>query len=141
MNKNLTFTIIKPHAIEHNNFGPIMELINRNGYKFRAIKMIRLNRKKAEVFYEAHKGKPFFNELIDYMTSGPIVVAVIEKKNAVKDFRVLIGNTDPTKAKLGTIRRMFAESKEANAIHGSDSEENANREINMFFTPDEIFLD
>ena len=117
-----------------------MELINRNGYKFRAIKMIKLSREKAEIFYDVHKDKPFFDELIDYMTSGPIVVAVIEKKNAVKDFRILIGSTDPTKAKLGTIRRMFAESKEANAIHGSDSDESAKREIEMFFKPEEIFV-
>ena len=140
MRPDLTFTIIKPHAIEFNNLGPIMELINRNGYKFRAIKMIWMSRKKAETFYDIHKDKTFFNELIDYMTSGPVVVAVIEKKNAVKDFRTLIGSTDPTKAKLGTIRRMFAESKEANAIHGSDSNENAKREIEMFFKPEEIFI-
>ncbi|MFA9392004.1 MAG: nucleoside-diphosphate kinase [Prolixibacteraceae bacterium] len=139
MKSNLTFTIIKPHAVLHNNLGPILELINRNGYQFRAMKMIQLNRERAKIFYEVHKEQTFFEELIDYMTSGPVVVAVIEKTNAVKDFRQLIGTTDPSKAKLGTIRRMFAESKEQNAIHGSDSTENAKREIELFFTPDEIF--
>lgn len=139
MKSNLTFTIIKPHAVEFNNLGPILELINRNGYKFRAMKMIKMNREVAEEFYDVHKNQPFFEELIDYMTSGPVVVAVIEKENAVKDFRQLIGSTDPTKAKLGTIRRMFAESKEQNAIHGSDSIENAKREIGLFFKPEEIF--
>lgn len=140
MKSNLTFTMIKPHAVEFNNLGPILEVINRNGYKFRALKMIKLSVEKAEIFYDIHKEKPFFQELLDYMTSGPVVVAVIEKENAVKDFRELIGNTDPTKAKLGTIRRMFAESKEANAIHGSDSESSAKREIGLFFTGEEIFI-
>jgi len=140
MKSNLTFTMIKPHAVEYNNLGPILEVINRNGYKFRALKMIKLSIEKAEIFYDIHKEKPFFQELVDYMTSGPVVVAVIEKENAVKDFRELIGNTDPTKAKLGTIRRMFAESKEANAIHGSDSENSAIREIGLFFTTQEIFM-
>lgn len=139
MKTDLTFTIVKPHAVENNNLGPILELINRNGYKFKAMKMIKLSRDLAEEFYNVHKDKPFFGELIDYMTSGPVVVAVVEKSNAVKDFRQLIGATDPTRAKLGTIRRMFAESKEQNAIHGSDSEENAKREIGLFFKPEEIF--
>lgn len=139
MKNNLTFTMIKPHAVEHNNLGPILELINRNGYKFKAMKMIRLSREHAESFYEVHREKIFFTELIDYITSGPVVVCVIEKKNAIKDFRQLIGATDPTKAKLGTIRRMFAESKEENAIHGSDSIQNAQREIDLFFTQKDIF--
>jgi nucleoside-diphosphate kinase len=141
MRTDLTFTIIKPHAVEYNNLGPILELINRNDYKFRAMKMIKLSREKAAVFYNVHKDKIFFTELIDYMTSGPVVVAVLEKENAVADFRELIGSTDPTKAKPGTIRRMFAESKEANAIHGSDSIENAEREINLFFETNELFFD
>lgn len=139
MNTNTTFTIIKPHAVENNNLGPILELINRNGYRFIAMKMIKMSKRVAEDFYQVHKEKIFFDELIAYMTSGPVVLAVIKKKNAIKDFRQLIGNTDPTKAKLGTIRRMFAESKEANAIHGSDSVPNAEREIKMFFKPTEIF--
>lgn len=139
MRTNLTFTIIKPHALEHNNLGPILELINRNGYKIRALKMIKMTRKLAETFYAVHNDKKFFNELTAYMISGPIVVAAIEKDNAIQDFRQLIGNTDPTKAKLGTIRRMFAESKEANAIHGSDSIENAEKEINLFFESEELF--
>ena len=141
MRSNLTFTIIRPHAIEYNNLGPIIELINRNGYKFRAMKMIKMSHHKAELFYDEHKYKPFFKELIDYMTSGPIVIAVIEKTNAVKDFRSLIGSTDPSKAKLGTLRRMFAESMKDNAIHGSDSDEHAKREIDLFFKPEEIFFE
>lgn len=140
MKSNLTFTMIKPHAVEFNNLGPILEVINRNGYKIKGLKMIKLSIEKAEIFYDIHKEKPFFQELLDYMTSGPVVVAVIEKENAVKDFRELMGNTDPRKAKLGTIRRMFAESIEANAIHGSDSESNAKREIGLFFETQEIFI-
>jgi nucleoside-diphosphate kinase len=140
MKSNITFTILKPHAVANNNLGPILEMINRNGYHFVAMKMIQLNREKAAVFYEEHREKVFFDELLDYMTSGPIVVAVIKKDNAVKDFRELIGSTDPSKAKLGTIRRMFAESKEHNAIHGSDIEKSAKREIALFFTDDEIFI-
>jgi len=139
MRTDVTFTIIKPHALQYSNMGPILELINRNGYKFIAMKMIKMDREKASSFYSEHQNKSFFTELIDYMTSGPVIVAVVQKENAVKDFRELIGNTDPAKASLGTIRRMFAESKEHNAIHGSDSDENAEREINLFFKPEEIF--
>lgn len=140
MNSNLTFTLFRPHVIEFNNLGPIIELINRNGYKFRALKMVKMSREKAGTFYEIHKEKSFFKDLINYMTSGPIVVAVIEKTNAVKDFRTLIGNTDPIKAKPGTIRHMFAETMKDNAIHGSDSDENAKREIDLFFSPEDIFI-
>ncbi len=140
MSSNLTFTMIKPHAVENNNLGPILEMINRNGYQFKAMKMIKMDEKKAVDFYIEHRDKVFFQELIDYMTSGPVVVAVLQKQNAVSDFRKLMGATDPTKAKLGTIRRMFAESKERNAVHGSDSEVSAQREINLFFSSEEIFL-
>jgi nucleoside-diphosphate kinase len=132
--------MIKPHAVENNNLGPILEMINRNGYQFKAMKMIKMDEKKAVDFYIEHRDKVFFQELIDYMTSGPVVVAVLQKQNAVSDFRKLMGATDPTKAKLGTIRRMFAESKERNAVHGSDSEVSAQREINLFFSSEEIFL-
>jgi nucleoside-diphosphate kinase len=141
MKNDVTFTIVKPHAVKFDNLGPILEMINRNGYKIRAMKMITMDREKAETFYAEHRDKVFFDELIEYMTSGPVVVAVIQKSNAVKDFRQLIGATDPSKAKLGTIRRMFAESKEHNAVHGSDSVENAKREIELFFSPHEIFLE
>lgn len=139
MAKETTFTIIKPHAVANNNLGPILEMINRNGYRFIAMKMIRLTETLAKEFYREHADKSFFQDLIDYMTSGPIVVAIVSKSNAVSDFRELIGDTDPTQAKLGTIRRMFAESKEHNAIHGSDSDESARREIALFFTDQEIF--
>lgn len=139
MRTDLTFTIVKPHAVEIDNLGPILEMINRNGYKIRAMKMIHLNKETATKFYNEHKEQDWFDHLLNYMTSGPIVVAVVQKENAVADFRELIGATDPTKAKLGTIRRMFAESKQYNAIHGSDSIENAKREMDMFFTEEEIF--
>ncbi len=138
MRTDVTFTIIKPIALKYHNMGPIFEIINRNGYMIVALKMIKMTKELASEFYKEHKERPFFQELIDYMTSGPVVVAVIQKENAVADFRELIGNTDPALAKLGTIRRMFAESKAHNAIHGSDSNENAEREINLFFKPEEI---
>jgi nucleoside-diphosphate kinase len=140
MRSDLTFTMIKPHAVVNNNLGPILEMINRNGYAVCAMKMITMSREKASEFYREHSSKPFFHELIDYITSGPVVVAIVQKENAVDDLRQLIGDTDPTRAKLGTIRRMFAESKECNAIHGSDSLENATREMEIFFHPEEIFL-
>jgi len=141
MKTELTFTIVKPKAVENNNLGLILDLINRNGFQFRAMKMIRMEREKAEKFYEEHKNQPFFKALINYMTSGPVVVAVVEKENAVSDFRQLIGSTDPANANFGTIRRMFAESKESNAVHGSDSVASAMREINLFLNPDEIISD
>jgi nucleoside-diphosphate kinase len=140
MRSDLTFTMIKPHAVINNNLGPILEMINRNGYRVCAMKMIWMSREMAAEFYSEHASKVFFDELLDYITSGPVVVAMVQKENAVYDFRQLIGDTDPTKAKLGTIRRMFAESKEYNAIHGSDSPQNAEREMNLFFRAEEIFV-
>jgi nucleoside-diphosphate kinase len=138
MSANLTFTIFKPRAVEKKNLGLMIDMIYRNGFTFKAIKMIQLDREKAGTFYQEHKNQPFFDDLINYMTSAPVVVAVLEKENAVNDFRQLIGTTDPATANFGTIRRMFALSKSANAIHGSDSDASAQREINLFFKPDEI---
>jgi nucleoside-diphosphate kinase len=139
MRTDLTFTIVKPTAFKNNYLGPIIEMINRNGFKICGLKLVQISREKAELFYETHAGKPFFDGLVQYMTSGPVVVAALQKENAVSDFRELIGNTDPAEAKPGTIRKLYAESKRANAIHGSDSDENAQREISIFFSDEEIF--
>jgi nucleoside-diphosphate kinase len=139
MRTDLTFTIVKPTALKNNYLGPIIETFNRNGFKISGLKLVQITREKAELFYDVHAGKPFFESLVQYMTSGVVVVAVLQKENAVADFRELIGNTDPSTANFGSIRRMFAESKQANAVHGSDSDENAEREISIFFTSEEIF--
>jgi len=140
MMTNLTFTIVKPTAFKNNCLGPIIEIFNRNGFKICGLKLIQISKEKAELFYNVHAEKPFFESLVQYMTSGPVVVAVLQKENAVADFREMIGNTDPIKANYGSIRKMFAESKEANAVHGSDSDENAQREISIFFSKEELFF-
>lgn len=134
MATNLTFTMIKPDAVEANNIGPILAMINKAGFKIKAMKYLRLSKEQAGSFYAVHKERPFYGELVDYMCSGPIVAAVLEKNNAVADFRTLIGATDPTKADEGTIRKLFAKSIAANAVHGSDSDENAANEANFFFS-------
>jgi nucleoside-diphosphate kinase len=134
MATNITFTMIKPDAVEANNIGPILAMMNKAGFKIKAMKYLRLSREQAGNFYLVHKERPFYGELVDYMSSGPIVAAVLEKDNAVADFRKLIGATDPTKAEEGTIRKMFAKSIAANAVHGSDSDENAAIEGSFFFS-------
>ncbi|HKC67488.1 MAG TPA: nucleoside-diphosphate kinase [Bacteroidia bacterium] len=134
MATNLTFTMIKPDAVEANNIGPILAMINKAGFKIKAMKYLSLSKEQAGNFYAVHKERPFYGELVDYMSSGPIVAAVLEKSNAVADFRTLIGATDPAKADEGTIRKMFAKSIAANAVHGSDSDENAANEANFFFS-------
>lgn len=126
--------MIKPDAVEGNNIGPILAMMNKAGFKIRAMKYLRLSREQAGQFYIVHKERPFYGELVDYMSSGPIVAAILEKDNAVADFRKLIGATDPTKAEEGTIRKIFAKSIAANAVHGSDSDENAVIEGNFFFS-------
>jgi nucleoside-diphosphate kinase len=131
---NITFTMIKPDAVEANNIGPILAMINKAGFTIKAMKYLRLSKEAAGKFYEVHKERPFYGELVDYMSSGPIVAAILEKTNAVADFRTLIGATDPTKAADGTIRKLFAKSIAANAVHGSDSDENAANEANFFFS-------
>lgn len=132
-----TLSIIKPEAVEKEYIGPILAHISQHGFHISAMKLIRLTKKMAEDFYSIHIGKPFFEGLVRHMTSGPVVVAIIEKENAVKDFRELIGNTDPFEAAEGTLRKLFAESTRKNAIHGSDSDENAIRECNFFFSSSE----
>lgn len=134
-----TFSIIKPDAVKRNLIGAILTRFEQNGFKIIASKMVRLTREQAEGFYAEHQGKEFFAPLVDYMMSSPIVVSVLEKENAVKDYRTLIGTTNPETAEEGTIRKDFALSQRENSVHGSDSIENANREIAYFFTDCEIF--
>jgi len=136
---NKTFTMIKPDAVEANNIGPILAMMNKAGFKILAMKYMRLTKEQAGMFYEVHKERPFYGELTEYMSSGPIVAAVLTKDNAVADYRKLIGATDPTKAEDGTIRKLFAKSIAANAVHGSDSVENAEIESNFFFSALERF--
>ncbi|GAB4146716.1 MAG: nucleoside-diphosphate kinase [Bacteroidia bacterium] len=136
---NRTFTMIKPDAVENNYIGPILAKINEAGFRIVAMKYTRLTAEMAGKFYEVHKERPFYGELVAYMSSGPIVAAILEKDNAVEDFRTLIGATDPAKAAPGTIRAQFAKSIAANAVHGSDSDENAAIEGNFFFSQLERF--
>lgn len=133
MKGNITFTMIKPDAVADGNTGAILSRIEGAGFRIVAMKKTQLSKADAEKFYAIHRERPFFGELVQYMTSGPIVAAILEKDNAVEDFRKLIGATDPAKAEEGTIRKMFAKSIAANAIHGSDSDENAQIEANFFF--------
>lgn len=136
---NITFTMIKPGAVKNNYTGPILKMINENGFRIKAIKMTSLTRERAEAFYAIHAGKPFFDGLVESMSSGPIIAAILEKDNAIADFRELIGNTNPEKAAEGTIRKLYAESLTANAVHGSDSDENAILEGSFFFSEMEQF--
>lgn len=138
MKDNRTFTMIKPDAFAKGNTGAIIQKITNSGFKIVALKLTQLTPEKAGEFYAIHKEKPFFQGLINFMISGPIVAAVLEKKNAVDDFRALIGATNPENAAEGTIRNLYASSVEQNAIHGSDSNENAAIEIAFHFTTDEI---
>ena len=136
---NRTFTMIKPDAVENGHIGAILEKINSAGFKIIAMKYTQLSLEKAEKFYETHSGRPFFKELVTFMSRGPIIAAILEKDNAVADFRTLIGATNPADAAKGTIRAEFAESLAKNAIHGSDSNENANIEADFHFSVDERF--
>lgn len=136
---NTTFTMIKPDATGTNNTGAIMRMIEEAGFRIVAMKKTRLSKERAGQFYAIHKARPFYDELCTYMSSGPIVPMILEKENAVEDFRKLIGATDPKKAEKGTIRNLFAKSIEANAIHGSDSDANAEIEGNFFFSSLEKF--
>ncbi len=134
MSGNITFTIIKPFAVSNGYIGPILNKIQEGGFKISAMRMLWLTRGEAERFYEVHKERPFYKDLVEFMTSGPIVVAILKKENAVEDYRKLIGATDPEIAEEGTIRKEFAESLRANAVHGSDSDENAKIESAFFFS-------
>ena len=139
MKGNRTFTMIKPDAVSKGYTAEILKKISDAGFKIIALKMTQMSRRDAELFYAVHKERPFFNELVEFMSSGPIVAAVLEKENAVEDFRTLIGSTNPAEAAEGTIRKLYAESVGKNAIHGSDSDENAAIEIAFHFAGREIF--
>ncbi|MDO9512352.1 MAG: nucleoside-diphosphate kinase [Bacteroidales bacterium] len=139
MKKEITFTMIKPFAVERQHVGQIIEAILEHGFRISALKMLKLTKIEAEAFYEIHRGRPFFDDLVQFMSSGPIVAAILEKDNAVEDYRKLIGNTDPSKAESGTIRHMFGSSIQKNAVHGSDSPENAIIESGFFFNQLERF--
>ena len=136
---NRTFTMVKPEAVQAGNTGAILKMIEENGFRIVALKKVQLSIERAGIFYEIHKERPFYGELVEYMSSGPIVAAILEKENAVADFRALIGATNPTEADEGTIRKLFAESKSKNAIHGSDSDENAQIESDFHFSSSELF--
>jgi nucleoside-diphosphate kinase len=136
---NRTFTMVKPEAVQQGNTGAILKMIEENGFRIVALKEVQLTTERAGLFYEVHKERPFYGELVDYMSSGPIVAAILEKENAVADFRALIGATDPADAEDGTIRKLFAESKSKNAVHGSDSDENAQLESDFHFNIEEQF--
>lgn len=136
---NSTFTMIKPDATSKGYTGAILDQIIKAGFKVKAMKWTNLTPAQAGQFYEVHKERPFYGELVDFMSSGPIVAAILEKDNAVADFRTLIGATNPAQAAEGTIRKNFAASIGENAVHGSDSDENAQIEGNFFFSKLEIF--
>lgn len=138
MATNRTFTMLKPDAIENGHMGKILDMIIQAGFTVKAMKLTQLTTEQAQKFYEVHAERPFYGELVEYMTSGPIVAAILEKENAVADFRALIGSTDPAEAAEGTIRKYYAESKGRNAVHGSDSDENAEIEGEFHFSSNEI---
>jgi len=139
MASNRTFTMLKPDAVAKGYIGEIINQITGSGFKIVAMKMTQMTENDAKTFYEVHKERPFYGELVEYMTSGPIVAAILEKENAVDDFRTLIGATNPEEAAEGTIRKKFATSISENAIHGSDSDENAKIEGDFHFSGREQF--
>ena len=139
MATNRTFTMLKPDAIENGHMGKIIDMIINAGFRIKAMKYTSLSVAQAQEFYAVHSERPFYGELVDYMTSGPIIAAILEKENAVADFRNLIGATDPSEAADGTIRKYYAESKGRNAVHGSDSDDNAAIEGEFHFSSSEIF--
>jgi len=136
---NITFTMIKPDAVEAGNIGNILQMIEEGGFVIKAMKYTKLSSEKAGEFYEVHKERPFYGELVEFMSRGPIVAAILEKENAVEDFRKLIGSTNPAEADEGTIRKKYATSIGENAVHGSDSDENALIEGNFHFAGTEMF--
>jgi nucleoside-diphosphate kinase len=135
---NRTFTIVKPDSVRKGNFGKIISRIEGEGFKVLGLKKVSLSRAQAEGFYAVHKERPFYSSLVEYMTSGPVFVAALEREGAVAHLRKVMGATDPAKADAGTIRKDFGESIEQNAIHGSDSDENAAIEIAFFFAASEL---
>ena len=138
MATNRTFTMIKPEAVAAGHAGKIIDAIIAAGFEIKALKLTTLSAERAGEFYEVHKERPFYGELVEYMSSGPIYAAILEKENAVADFRALIGATDPAEAAEGTIRKNFAKSKAENAVHGSDSDENAELEGKFHFAASEV---
>ncbi|MBK0404538.1 nucleoside-diphosphate kinase [Adhaeribacter sp. BT258] len=139
MATNRTFTMIKPDAVQDNHIGAITQMMEEGGFRVVAMKKTLLTKERAGDFYAVHKERPFYNDLVSYMSKGPIVAMILEKDNAVEDFRKLIGATNPAQAEEGTIRKRFAKSIESNAVHGSDSDENAKIEGDFFFKADEQF--
>ncbi|MBD2769551.1 nucleoside-diphosphate kinase [Hymenobacter sp. BT664] len=133
MATNRTFTMIKPDAVQENHIGGILHMMEEGGFRIVELQKLLLTPERAGQFYAVHAERPFYNDLVKYMSSGPIVAAVLEKDNAVADFRTLIGATNPAQAAEGTIRKKYAKSIEANAVHGSDSDENAQIEADFFF--------
>jgi len=138
MSGNYTFTIIKPDAVSKEHIGPILAMINKAGFHIEAMKLVRFSKHQAEIFYDVHVERPFYNDLVKFMTSGPVVVAILEKENAVADYRKLIGSTNPGDAADGTVRKLYGTSIERNAVHGSDSSENGVIEVNFFFSKAEL---
>ncbi len=136
---NRTFTMVKPDAVRNNHIGGILAMMNEGGFRIVAMKYLRLSKEQAGAFYAVHKERPFYGELVEFMSSGPIVAAILEKDNAVEDFRTLIGATNPAQAAEGTIRKKYATSIGENAVHGSDSDENAHIEGDFFFSSLERF--
>lgn len=139
MSLQRTLSIIKPDAVKRHLIGAILARFEQQGFNIAAAKIVQLNREQAEGFYAEHQGKPFFEPLVEYMISAPVFVSVLEKENAVQDYRTLMGTTNPETAAEGTIRRDLALSQRENSVHGSDSPESAAREIAYFFTAEEIF--
>ncbi len=139
MSLQRTLSIIKPDAVKRHLIGAILARFEQQGFNIAAAKMVQLNREQAEGFYAEHQGKPFFESLVEYMISAPVFVSVLEKENAVQDYRTLMGTTNPETAAEGTIRRDFALNQRENSVHGSDSPESAAREIAYFFATEEIF--
>ncbi|MCX8106276.1 MAG: nucleoside-diphosphate kinase [Ignavibacterium album] len=135
---NKTLAIIKPDAVSDGYIGEIISMITKAGFKVKAMKMVHLTVNQAKSFYEVHKERPFYKDLVEYMTSGPCVPIALEKENAVEDYRKLIGATDPAQAEPGTVRKLYARNKQFNAVHGSDSDENAEKEIAFFFSKQEL---
>ena len=136
---NITFTMIKPEAVAANNIGGIISMIEDGGFRVVSLKKVQLSKQRAGEFYAVHKDRPFYKELVDYMSGGPIIAAILEKDNAVADFRELIGATNPADAAEGTIRKRYATSLAENAVHGSDSDDNAKIEANFHFSIEERF--
>jgi len=136
---NITFTMIKPEAVAANNIGGILKMIEEGGFRISAMKKVLLSKDRAAAFYAVHRERAFYEELVDYMSGGPIIAAILEKDNAVADFRILIGATNPLDAAEGTIRKKYATSLSENAVHGSDSDENAKIEADFHFSTEEKY--